>query len=51
MQEEGTILIRNITRERLKQIGKKGQTYDELINELIALRSNEVTSLDSQVMT
>lgn len=51
MQEEGTILIRNITREKLKKIGKKGQTYDELINELIASRSNDVTSLDYRVTT
>jgi len=48
MQEEGTILIKNTTRERLKNIGKKGQTYDELINELIALKSNNTTSLVSK---
>ncbi|MFZ0895558.1 MAG: hypothetical protein WAZ77_13760 [Candidatus Nitrosopolaris sp.] len=51
MQEEGTILIRNVTRERLKQIGKKGQTYDELINELIVLRSNTVTSPNYKMTT
>ena len=51
MQEEGTILIRNVTRERLKQIGKKGQTYDELISELIALKGNSLTSLNDKVTT
>jgi predicted CopG family antitoxin len=30
-----TILIRNKTREKLKEIGKKSQTYDDIINELI----------------
>jgi predicted CopG family antitoxin len=30
-----TILIRNQTRERLKEIGRKNQTYDQVIIELI----------------
>jgi hypothetical protein len=30
-----TILIENTTRKRLKQLGAKGQTYDEVINQLI----------------
>jgi hypothetical protein len=30
-----TIQIRQVTRERLKHQGRKGQTYDELINQLI----------------
>jgi predicted CopG family antitoxin len=30
-----TVLVELSTRERLKKIGKKGQSYDELINELI----------------
>ncbi|MGI8831049.1 MAG: DUF7557 family protein [Nitrososphaeraceae archaeon] len=38
---ESTILIRNQTRERLKRIGYKGQTYDELINVLLDLNSNK----------
>ena len=45
-----TILIRHITRERLKKAGRKDQTYDDLINELIDLkkRHNPVESnLDS----
>lgn len=40
-----TILIKNKTRDLLKQIGRKGQTYDELINELIGKRD----SLDRRV--
>lgn len=32
---KSTILIESVTRERLKQIGRKGQSYDELINQLI----------------
>jgi hypothetical protein len=35
MVKNTTILIRNYTRERLKQRGKMGQTYDELIDELL----------------
>jgi predicted CopG family antitoxin len=30
-----TILVRDETRERLKELGKKGQSYDELINQLL----------------
>lgn len=30
-----TILVEKATRELLKQLGSKGQTYDELINFLI----------------
>jgi hypothetical protein len=32
---KSTILIESKTRENLKQLGTKGQTYDQLINELI----------------
>lgn len=32
---KSTILIETSTRERLKEIGRKGQTYDELINHLL----------------
>jgi predicted CopG family antitoxin len=35
-----TIVIKTLTREKLKQIGRKNQTYDELINELIRKRNN-----------
>lgn len=30
-----TILLDSDTRERLKQVGRKGQTYDDVIKELI----------------
>jgi hypothetical protein len=33
--KKSTILIESKTRENLKQLGMKGQTYDQLINELI----------------
>jgi hypothetical protein len=32
---KSTILIESITREKLKQIGRKGETYDDLINQLL----------------
>lgn len=32
---KSTILVETRTRERLKHQGRKGQTYDELINRLI----------------
>jgi hypothetical protein len=35
MSDNGTILIKNTTKRRLKYIGHKDQTYDELINELL----------------
>ena len=33
-----TILVESETRERLREIGKKNQTYDDLIKELIKLK-------------
>jgi predicted CopG family antitoxin len=33
-----TILVRDETRERLKEMGKKGQSYDELINQLLEFK-------------
>jgi len=35
MDHQTTILIRDVTRERLKETGKKGETYDQLINQLL----------------
>ena len=35
-----TILVESQTRERLRQIGRKNQTYDQLINELIETKGN-----------
>ena len=44
-----TVLVESSTRERLKKIGKKGQSYDELINELIDSRNKD--SPDSRFET
>jgi DNA repair protein RadC len=44
-----TILIRNRTRERLKHTGHKGQTYDELINNLLDLKNKNKDALDSRL--
>lgn len=33
--QKTTISIEMITRDRLKDIGKKGESYDEIINRLI----------------
>lgn len=35
MQEITTITIRKETREKLKELGKKGETYDDILNRLI----------------
>lgn len=32
---ETTIAVKKKTRERLKKIGRKGETYDDIINRLI----------------
>lgn len=37
-----TILIRKGTRKKLKGLGRKAQTYDDLINELIERRQNSL---------
>jgi len=47
--QTGIILISNRTRERLKEIGKKGQTYDQLINELISLKRKDQAPLDGRL--
>jgi hypothetical protein len=44
------ILIENATKELLKQIGRKSQTYDEIINELINTKTKQ-DSLDSRFGT
>ncbi len=33
--EQTTIQISKATRERLKEVGRKGQTYDEIIEKLL----------------
>jgi hypothetical protein len=44
---KSTILIESITRERLKQIGRKGQSYDQLINYLIGKK--KLNSVDRRI--
>ena len=47
-----TILVDNTTRELLKQIGRKNQTYDQLLIELIKTRKDRKTdSLESRIET
>ena len=48
MSDSGTILIHNTTKRRLKYVGHKDQTYDELINELLDLKNSQ-DSLDSRL--
>ena len=43
-----TILVENTTREKLRQIGRKNQTYDDLITELIKTKISNGDSLDSR---
>lgn len=45
-----TILVESTTRERLRQLGRKNQTYDELINELIETRRTR-DSLESRFVS
>lgn len=33
-----TILVEDSTRQKLRQIGRKEQTYDQIINELIKIK-------------
>jgi hypothetical protein len=44
LQKLSTISIRNATRSRLKKIGSKGQTYDQLINDLLDLKNDKINS-------
>jgi hypothetical protein len=45
-----TIRVEYATRDRLKQIGNKGQTYDLIINELIESK-NKQDPLDRRLET
>jgi hypothetical protein len=49
VEKDSTILVKNGTRERLKRIGYKGQSYDELINRLLDLKSNEEDTPDRRI--
>ena len=48
-----TILVEKTTREVLKQLGSKGQSYDNLINWLISNKTRQIenhnTSLDTEL--
>lgn len=41
---KSTILVENKTRESLKTIGRKEQTYDDIINELLNIRKKKIYS-------
>jgi hypothetical protein len=41
------MMEKSITKQRLKQIDTKGQTHDQLINELIKAKRNSQDSIDS----
>ena len=40
-----TILVEKSTRDNLKALGKKGDSYDDLISELLRLRSGTLNDL------
>jgi hypothetical protein len=44
-----SIVIENSTRELLKHIARKDQTYDQLINVLIKSRKSNQDSLDDRI--
>ena len=44
-----TILVEITTRELLKHIARKDQTYDQLINALIKSRKDSQDSLDDRI--
>jgi predicted CopG family antitoxin len=35
---KSTIIVQRSTRERLKQVGRKGESYDDLINALLDMK-------------
>jgi hypothetical protein len=43
---KSTILVEEITRQRLKKIGRKDQTYDDILNQLIDIKMNTGHSND-----
>jgi hypothetical protein len=44
-----TILVETRTRELLKELGKKDQTYDQVINELIQIKRKIEVNVDGEV--
>jgi predicted CopG family antitoxin len=49
-EKESTIVIKNDIRERLKKIGYKGQTYNEIISKLLDLKGNGTSQLERRVL-
>jgi hypothetical protein len=46
-----TILVEKETREVLKQLGSKGQSYDNLINWLISNKTRQIEDRDTSLKT
>jgi hypothetical protein len=44
-----TILVETRTRELLKELGKKDQTYDQIISELIQIKRKIEVNVDGEV--
>jgi hypothetical protein len=44
-------VIKTTTREKLRHIGRKNQTYEQLINELIERKGNSQDLLDDRFAT
>jgi hypothetical protein len=44
-----TILLENSTRQKLREIGRKEQTYDQVINELIKIMGGHFSAVKIQV--
>ena len=42
MSSKTTILLLKETRDNLRSLGKKGMSYDSLVQELIALKKEEI---------
>ena len=40
MRDLSSILVKKTTRAKLKKLGKKGETYDDVINHLMDARKN-----------
>lgn len=46
MSEKATIIVKNQTRNLMKKIGRKDQTYDDLIFELIQFKQKHMENPD-----
>jgi hypothetical protein len=47
---KSTILVETKTRERLKYQGRKGQTYDDLINQLIDTLGSDIKNNQDSIV-